>query len=146
MLSAASTVTEFCTPDTERLAQWPVITTVLETPLTLTALSLQAIVRFSLMPEMVRSVPAGGVGTAADDVDGAAPGVWVTPPDGLGLLGKMLGVGHRVAKPLRETWCAVKSKIPAGRAIMPMTKTAATIHHVRLRENSPEDVLEYELL
>jgi len=75
MLSAASTVTEFCTPDTERLAQWPVITTVLETPLTLTALSLQAIVRFSLMPEMVRSVPAGGVGTATDDVDGAAPGV-----------------------------------------------------------------------
>ena len=31
--------------------QWPVITTVLETPLTLTMLSLQAIVLFSLMPE-----------------------------------------------------------------------------------------------
>jgi hypothetical protein len=52
----------------------------------------------------------------------------------------MLGVGMRVAKPLCENWCAVKSKIPAGRAIMPMTKAAAMIHHVRLRENSPEDV------
>jgi len=44
MVSTASTVMEFCTPDTVRLAQWPVITTVLETPLTLTMLSLHAIV------------------------------------------------------------------------------------------------------
>jgi hypothetical protein len=46
----------------------------------------------------------------------------------------MLGVGNRVAKPLRETWCAVKSKIAAGRAMMPITKTPAKIHPVRLRE------------
>ena len=30
MVSTASTVIEFWTPDTVRLAQWPVITTVLE--------------------------------------------------------------------------------------------------------------------
>jgi hypothetical protein len=70
----------------------------------------------------------------------------VTPPEGAALLGEMLGVGMRVAKPLCENWCAVKSKIPAGRAIMPMTKAAATIHHVRLRENSPEDVPDIEPL
>ncbi len=44
MVSTASTVIAFCTPDTVRLAQWPVITTVFETPLTSTVLSLQAIV------------------------------------------------------------------------------------------------------
>jgi hypothetical protein len=44
----------------------------------------------------------------------------------------MLGMGKRVVMPLRETWCAVKRKIAAGRAIMPMTKTPATIHIVRL--------------
>jgi hypothetical protein len=51
----------------------------------------------------------------------------------------MIGVGNRVGKPLRETWCAVKRKIAAGSAIMPMTKTAAKIHHVRLlRELIPD--------
>jgi len=44
----------------------------------------------------------------------------------------MIGVGNIVGKPLRETWCAVKRKIAAGSAIMPTTKTAAKIHHVRL--------------
>jgi hypothetical protein len=39
-----------------------VITTVLKTPLTLTMLSLQAIVRFSLIPETPSSSPGGGVG------------------------------------------------------------------------------------
>ena len=77
MLSTASTVTAFWTPETLRLVQWPVITTVLETPLTLTLtlLPLQAIVRFSLMPEMLRFPPAGAVGAEGSDVDGAAPGV-----------------------------------------------------------------------
>ena len=51
----------------------------------------------------------------------------------------MLGVGNRVVKLLREIWCAVKNKIAAGRAIMPITKTAAKIHHVRLRELVPGD-------
>ncbi len=71
MVSTASTVIEFWTPDTVRLVQWPVITTLLEIPLTLTMLSLQAIVLFSLMPAMVRVPPGGAVG----DVDGAALGV-----------------------------------------------------------------------
>lgn len=132
MLSTASTVTLFWTPETERLAQWPVITTVLETPLTSTTLALHVTVWLSLMPETWRFSPAGGV-------DGLAPGVCVIPPDGVGLFVEMLGVGNRVAKPLRETWCAVKSKIAAGRAIMPITKTAAKIHHVRLRESIPGD-------
>lgn len=66
MLSTASMVIEFCTPETDRLVQCPVIVTVLETPLTLTMLSLQAMVRFSLMPATLSSVPGG----AADEVDG----------------------------------------------------------------------------
>ena len=75
MLSTASTVTAFWTPETLRLVQWPVITTVLETPLTLRLLPLQAIVRFPLIPEMLRFPPAGAVDTEGSDVDGAAPGV-----------------------------------------------------------------------
>jgi len=66
MLSAASTVTEFLAPDTVRLAQWPVITTVLENPLTLTKLSLHAIVSFSPIPATLSWPPGGGV-------DGDAP-------------------------------------------------------------------------
>ena len=75
MLSTASTVTAFWTPETLRLVQWPVITTVLETSLTLRLLPLQAIVRFPLTPEMLRFRPAGAVDTEGSDVDGAAPGV-----------------------------------------------------------------------
>ena len=75
MLSTASTVTAFWTPETLRLVQWPVITTVLETSLTLRLLPLQAIVRFPLIPEMLRFRPAGAVDTEGSDVDGAAPGV-----------------------------------------------------------------------
>ncbi len=75
MLSTASIVTVFCTPDTDMLAQWPVITTVLETPLMLTVLLLQAIVWFSLIPETLMFSPAGAVGTKEADVDGPAAGV-----------------------------------------------------------------------
>ncbi len=64
MVSTASTVTEFLTPDTLMLVQWPVITMVLETPLTLTMLSLQAMVLFSPTPVKVRVAPAGEVGGA----------------------------------------------------------------------------------
>jgi len=46
MVSAVSTVTTFWEPMTVRLAQWPVSTTVFVIPLTVTTLSLQAIVRF----------------------------------------------------------------------------------------------------
>jgi hypothetical protein len=50
-------------------------------------------------------------------------------------------LGRRVVNPLCETWRAVKKKIPAGRAIMPITKAAAKIHQIRLREDSPDVVL-----
>src|ERR1700693_4762429 len=83
MVSAASTVMEFCMPDTVRLAQWPTMTIVLEIPLTVTTLSLQAIVLFSLMPETLSCPPSGGRGT----VDGPAVGVAVLLPDGDGLRG-----------------------------------------------------------
>jgi hypothetical protein len=66
MVSTASTVIEFWTPDTVRVAQWPVIRTVLETPLTLTMLSSQVIARFSLIPETLSLAPGARVG----DVDG----------------------------------------------------------------------------
>ncbi len=46
MVSTASTVTEFCMPDTVSLVQWPLIVIVLDTPLTVTLLSLQATVLF----------------------------------------------------------------------------------------------------
>ena len=71
MVSTASTLTEFFMPDTVRLAQWPVIMIVLEIPLTVTTLSLQAIVLFSLMPETLSSSPCGGRG----EVDGPALGM-----------------------------------------------------------------------
>jgi hypothetical protein len=131
MLSAAWTVTLFWTPETLRLAQWPVITTVLETPLTFTELSLQTIVRFSLMPATLRLPPFGAVGAGVSDVEGAAR-VFVMAPDGVGVSEGMIGVGNIVVMPLRETWCAVKRKIAAGKAIMPMTKTPRMIHSVRL--------------
>src|SRR5882757_1064895 len=131
MRSAAWTVTLFWTPETLRLAQWPVITTVFETPLTLTELSLQAIVRLTLMPATLRFPPFGAVGAAVSDVEGAAR-VCVMAPEGVGASEEMLGMGNSVVMPLRETWCAVKRKIATGSAIMPMTKTPAMIHHVRL--------------
>ena len=116
MVSAASTVMEFFTPDTVRLAQWPMITIVLETPLTVTMLSLQAMVLFSLMPETLSCPPSGGRG----GVDGPAVGVGVPPRDGVGLCGESsahgdLG-GGRVADEMiertPESWCAAKAAMP----------------------------------
>lgn len=145
MLSAASTVTLFWTPETLRLAQWPVITTVFETPLTLTELSLQTIVRFSLMPATLRFPPFGAVGAAVSEVDGTAARVCGIAPEGVGVCGETLGMGPKLLLPLRETWCAVKKKMEAGRAIMPMTKTPATTHHIRLlREYVACDGLGYK--
>ena len=128
-MSAASTVIWFWIPDTVTLVQWPVITTLLVIPLTLTLPPLQAMVRTSLMPETVMFSPAGAVDT---DVDGAVAFVGGMVAEAVGLAVEMLGMGKRVVMPLRETWCAVKRKIPAGRAIMPMTKTPRMIHNVRL--------------
>ena len=125
----------FWIPDTLTLAQWPVITTLLVIPLTLTLPPLQAMVRTTLMPETVMFSPAGAV-----DID-----VGGMVAEAVGLAVEMLGMGKRVLMPLRETWCAVKRKIPAGRAIMPMTKTPAMIHHIRLlREYRAGERLGYE--
>ena len=132
IVSAASTVIWFWIPDTFTLAQWPVITTLLVIPLTLTLPPLQAMVRASLMPETVIFSPAGAVDTDVDGIDGAVAFVGGMVAEAVGLAVEMLGMGKRVAMPLRETWCAVKRKIPAGRAIMPMTKTPRMIHNVRL--------------
>src|ERR1700758_85846 len=136
MLSTAAPVTEFWTPDTLRLAQWPVITTVLETPLTLTMLSLQAIVRFALIPETLSSPPGGGAG----DVDGV--GVLVRVVDGPGPLGVLAGGpnvpetvgGELMIDRTPESWCAAKAAMPPARAMKPMTMTVPRIHHVRLPE------------
>ena len=128
-MSAASTVIWFWIPDTLRLAQWPVIATLLVIPLTLTLPPLQAMVRAPLIPETVMFSPAGAVDTDAVGTDGGAAFVGGMA---VGLAVEMLGMGEKVVMPLRETWCAVKRKIAAGRAIMPMTKTPAMIQTVRL--------------
>ena len=129
IVSAASTVIWFWIPDTLRLAQWPVIATLLVIPLTLTLPPLQAMVRAPLIPETVMFSPAGAVDTDVVGTDGGAAFVGGMA---VGLAVEMLGMGEKVVMPLRETWCAVKRKIAAGRAIMPMTKTPAMIHTVRL--------------
>src|ERR1700733_12276116 len=109
MVSAASTVIWFWIPDTLTLTQWPVITTLLVIPLTLTLPPLQAMVRASLMPETVIVSPAGAVDTDVDGIDG-----WVAFGGGtvaeVGVSEGMIGAGNMVVMPLRETWCAVKRK------------------------------------
>ena len=132
MVSAASTVIWFWIPDTLTLTQWPVITTLLVIPLTLTLPPLQAMVRASLIPETVMFSPAGAVDTDVVGTDGGAAFVGGMVAEAVGPAVGMLGKGEKVVMPLRETWCAVKRKIAAGRAIMPMTKTPAMIHTVRL--------------
>jgi hypothetical protein len=64
--------------------QWPVIVTVLEALLTLTMLSLQAMVRFSLIPATLSSVPGG----AAGEFDGE--GDFLRGVDGTGFV-ELLG-------------------------------------------------------
>jgi len=136
MMSTASTVIEFWMPDTVRLAQWPVITTVLETPMTRTMLALQVIIRFSLIPEILSLPPGGGVG----DVDGLD--VWVPLVDGAGLVGvtdgevngrEMVG-GDVMIDRTPESWCATKAAMPPARATTPMAMTVPRIHHMRLPE------------
>jgi hypothetical protein len=76
--------------------------------------------------------PAGAVDTDVDGADGRVAFVGGMVAEAVGPAEGMLGMGENVVMPLRETWCAVKRKIAAGRAIMPMTKTPAMIHTVRL--------------
>jgi hypothetical protein len=106
-----------------------VITTVLVIPLTVTLPPLQAMVRLSLMPETVMLSPAGAVEVGG--VEGPVTDVEGIVPDGVGLSEGKLGTGNILGRPLRETWCAVKRKMPIGRAIMPMTKTAIAIQRIR---------------
>jgi hypothetical protein len=74
IVSTASTVTEFCTPDTLSFVQWPLIMTLLEIPLTVTALSLQVRVWFWLIPATLRLSPGGVADPDVGDVDGPGPG------------------------------------------------------------------------
>src|SRR4029079_10961858 len=75
-------------PDTVTFTQWPVIVTVLETPLTLTWLSLHAIVLLSPTPATLVCPPAGAVVTVfAGPLSPGAVG-WMP-----GVLGTLGGLG-----------------------------------------------------
>src|ERR1700759_5301090 len=119
MLSAESTVTAFFMPDTVRVAQWPVITIVLLIPLTVTTLSLHAMVLFSPMPETSSGAPCGGSG----NVEGPVLPVEGVLADGLGLRVVVRGVldpGEVVTPELMidrtpESWCAAKAAMPPAR-------------------------------
>src|SRR5690348_16821177 len=130
MLSTDSTMIEFCTPDTDRLVQCPVIDTVLETPLTRTMLSLQASVRFSLIPETLSSAPDGAVGEVDGDaeyrreVDGL-----VEILGGLKVLEMVGGVAMIDLTP--EIWWATNAAMPPARASTPMATTVPRIHQTR---------------
>jgi len=89
MVSAASTVTVFFNPETERLAQWPVITTLFEMPLTVTMLSLHTIDLFSPTPVTV-SVPPGGGKEGAGPTGEVGPVGDVGDFEGPGLRGKLV--------------------------------------------------------
>ncbi|SPM39036.1 hypothetical protein MNAB215_1218 [Mycobacterium numidiamassiliense] len=136
MESAASTVTEFFIPDTVTLAQCPTITIVLEIPLTVTTLSLQAMVLFSLMPETLSWPPSGGSG----GVDGPALAVADPPADGVELRGEVLGrfvtgavdVAEEMIDRTPESWCAAKAAITPARTSTPTTTAVPRIHHRRL--------------
>jgi len=116
-----------------------VITTVLESPLMVTTLSLQAIVRFSPMPEMLRLPPGGGVGDV--DVDGAdavGVGVLLRVVDGTVLRGLVVD-GPDVAEMLGavvdetlESRCTTNAAMPPARARKPRTMTVPRIHQMRL--------------
>lgn len=136
MLSTASMLIAFLTPDTDRLAQWPVITTVLETPLMLTKLSLQAIVRFSLIPATLSCSPGGDTGEV-DGVGGLARAVGGT--GAVGMLGGAPNVletvgGDTMIDFTPEIRWAAKAAMPPARATTPMAITEPRIHHMRLPE------------
>src|SRR6185312_15033423 len=125
MLSAESTVTTFSMPDTDRLTQWPVITTWLETPLTMTERSLQAMVRFSLIPETLTVPPGGAVDTVGASV-GTALGVRVRVLAPLEVVGRP----EMVAGPLPDIRYTAT---PPARTSAPTANTAMTIHNPRRR-------------
>jgi hypothetical protein len=107
------------------------------------ALWLQAIVRLSLMPEMVTLAPAGGEGAWLGTVEGAGVGAWVAPAEGAAVSEEMLGalgVGERKTKPPCVARLTPKTASPSGIAIVPMMKKAAKIHQILLRELGRGDV------
>ncbi len=130
IISAVSTMTWFWIPDTTTLLQWPVITTLLVIPLTLTVPPLQAMVRVSLIPETVMFSPAGALVTEVGGVGAATADVLGTAADAVGLIEEKLGADGMVGRP-RVTWCALKAKIATGRAIMPNTNNASRIQRPR---------------
>lgn len=60
-----------------------------------------------------------------------SPGVCGIVPGGLGLTEWKLGMGNMLGRPLRETWCALKRKMPIGAAITPVMETAIAIQRIR---------------
>ena len=136
-LSTLSTVTTFWEPETVRLAQWPVITTVFVIPLTVTTLLLQAIVRFSLMPVTLRLPPGGavvvdavvGVWVVLGEVPGWLLGIVVTEGLPVEMLGRTLGA--LMIEPRLENRCAPMTAMPTTAAIAPTTSTASTIQNPR---------------
>jgi hypothetical protein len=114
-----------------------VITTVFESPLMVTTLSLQAIVRFSPMPEILRLAPGGGVGDV-DGADAVGAGVLLRVVDGTVLRGllvdglivvEMLGA---VVDETAESRCTTKAAMPPAKARKPRTMTVPRIHQMRL--------------
>src|SRR6185437_376191 len=92
MVSTDSMVIVFRTPDTVRVAQWPVITIVLETPLTLTLFSAQAMVRLFPTPATLMVAPGAGAGDVS--VVGSVGSVTEVPgrdADGAALRAVVLG-------------------------------------------------------
>jgi hypothetical protein len=131
MVSAESTMMWFWMPDAVTLVQWPVITTLLVIPLTLTLPPLQAMVRVSLIPETVMFSPAGAFVTEVGGAGIPTADVLGVVTEALGLCEEMLGAGRSVVKPPRETWCALNMKITIGRAITPNTNNASRIQRPR---------------
>src|ERR1700744_465686 len=139
MVSAVSTTTAFFMPETSRLVQWPVIVMVLEIPLTMTALLVQAIDLFSLMPLMVTSLPGAGGG----DVEGIAGGIAVMLGGGAAVRMLVFGepatrevvvLGDKVIDPVCERlWATPRAMMPAS-ATTPTATIAPTIHQTRAPE------------
>jgi hypothetical protein len=113
--------------------------TVLEIPLTATALCSQTMVWRSLMPATLRLSPGGAADPDAGELDVPGPGVWFPLAEGARLVGEMLGVGESITKLPRDSRCALYAAIPPARATRPTTKNAAKIHNARLPEGDRGD-------
>jgi hypothetical protein len=107
-----------------------------------TTLSLQATVRFSPMPEILRLPPGGGAGdvdgAVVDGADAVGVGGLLRVVDGTVLRGRLVD-GLKVAEMLGavvdetlESRCATKAAMPPARARKPRTMTVPTIHQMRL--------------